>query len=428
MQRTMKSVVLKSMALAVGLLVLVSGTALGAKQVQLQILSTTIVENPEGRVEEAIAKEFMASNPDIVLEFLGTPMNNAYQRLTTLAVGGVVPDVFTNTPEFIAQAADMGIAADLRELFEPEYLAGFDPNVMKEAVYDGQVLFLPWFTIPYALIYRTDWLAETGLEPPETWDDFLKVAAAMTKDTDGDGVIDRWGFALLGSRNNSAASRLMPVLWTYGVTELGQNEKGEWYTELDSPAAIEAMDMLASTYKKGYVPPGVLQTSYAEAVTQMALEKTGMMISGPHTIGAIIAQNPSLAGKFAAVPIPAKVQHASTLGTYGFAIAADSSHQAEAVRYLKHLMSTENLLEWNRVTGRLPVRLEALQSADFDHATFGGFVEASKYARTPPQAPIYAEVQIIVADAFQKILTDAATAEQAMRSAAAQVRNLISRM
>ena len=409
------------------LALVVSGVACAAP-VTLRVLSTTIVEKPEGTIEQKIADEFMKLHPDIRIEFMGTPMNAAFQRITTLAVGGQMPDIFTNTPEFIAQADELGIAEDLRNLVDEAYLRGYDPNVLKEATYRGKVLFLPWFTIPQGVLYRSDWLKETGLKPPATWEEFTKVAEAMTKDLNGDGKPDRWGFAMLGSRNQSAGARFIYVLLTYGVDVLAKDSKGNWYTDLDSPRAVEALTMLANLHARGYVPPGVLETSYAEAYTQMALEKAGMMITGPHTVGAILAMNPALKGKLGSAPLPAAYRRATVLGTYGFSVYSGSPYKKEAVEYLKFLFARQNLLEFSRVTGRIPARVEATQAEEFDRAVFGAFVESAQYAVAIPQVPIYGEVQVLAADALQRVISGAASPEQALKAAAAQVRALIARM
>ena len=87
-----------------------------AEQITLKVMSTTIVEKPEGKVEQKFAEEFMKRNPDIKIEFIGTPMNSLYANLQTVAIGGELPDIFTNTPEFAAKSREMGITADLKSL------------------------------------------------------------------------------------------------------------------------------------------------------------------------------------------------------------------------------------------------------------------------------------------------------------------------
>src|SRR5690625_3989576 len=82
-------------------------------QITLRVMYATVVENPEGDAERAQAEAFMDENPHINIEFIGTPMNELYTQLTTMATGGNVPDVFTHSPELYAMALALSNATPL---------------------------------------------------------------------------------------------------------------------------------------------------------------------------------------------------------------------------------------------------------------------------------------------------------------------------
>lgn len=397
-----------------------------AQEITLQVMSTTIVENPEGTVEQAIADAFMAENPDIKIEFVGTPMNNIHARLTTLAIGGEVPDVFTHNPEFIAAAYDLGLTADLNELFSEEFLSGFYESALNEATFEGELQFLPWFTTPMGLLYRADWFEEAGLEAPQTWDDFLNAAKTLTQDTDGDGQVDRWGFAMVGTKNGSGFARYAQIMHTFGAQEVRKDENGNWVTDLDSPEGIQALDFFTSLVTEhGVVPPGPTETGYGEAVSLMASEKTAMMVTGPHTIGAILAQNPDLDGKIHSVAIPMGQERSASLGLLGFAISSSSENKEAAAKYLEFLVNTENLLEWNRVTGRMPARVEAGEQPQISGPVYTGFVDAINYAQPVPTTSFYTQLTDVVGEAFQSVMVGGVSAEDAAMQAAEQTRSII---
>ena len=268
-------------------------------------MSATVVEKPEGDVERGFADAFMKENPNIKVEFIGTPMNDIYARLTTMATGGDLPDVFTNSPEFSSQASSLGIVEPLDDLLGADYVNGFEKVPLDQARLDGKLQFAPFFTIPTGLLYRKDLFDKAGLEPPKTWDEFRTAAKKLTVDTNDDGTPDRYGFAMVGSNNGSGGSRFIPIMRTFGAKELRQ-DGDTWVTDFASPEATSAFQLygdLVNTDK--VVPPGPFQTSYAEAVALMASDKTAMMVTGPHSIGAITAQNPELEGKLAGAPLPA---------------------------------------------------------------------------------------------------------------------------
>ena len=86
------------------------------------------------------------------------------------------------------------------------------PNVIEQVrSKPGQpVLYLPQTSIPYYLFYRADWLKEAGVAPPDTYDQFVAAAKAITK------APDRYGFAMRG-QTYSAIQVILPIWASAGV-------------------------------------------------------------------------------------------------------------------------------------------------------------------------------------------------------------------
>ena len=393
----------------------------------LTVLSTTIVEAPEGTVEQEIADLFMTENPDIRIEFVGIKRNELYSRLTTLATADELPDVFVNTSDFMAQAAEMGIVADAQELFGPEFLNGLNETALEYASLEGRIQYIPHFFIPLGLLYRIDWLNELNMEAPRNWEEFLETAKAMTADSDGDGQMDQWGFAMVGTNNNSGHGRFSTYLRTWGVQELYESSPGTWDTQLDTPESVAAYQYFADMKNvSGVVPPGVAQNSYGENIALMASGKTGMMITGPHSIGAVLAQNPELKGKLGSVPIPMGVEHASTTAAQGYMINAGSDNKAAAVKYIEFLMNEDNQARWTEVTGRLAVSKAAAENPVLNSPAFAGFLEAVDYIRDTPTAAYYNEVRDVMGRIYQEMLLDPEADTRALLDAGAQeIRRII---
>ena len=60
---------------------------------------------------------------------------------------------------------------------------------------DGHVYSLSWYTDPMAMYYNKQLVVDAGLDPenpPATYSEYLEWAAALTKDTNGDGQPDQW--------------------------------------------------------------------------------------------------------------------------------------------------------------------------------------------------------------------------------------------
>jgi multiple sugar transport system substrate-binding protein len=388
--------------------------------VTLKVLSATVVEKPDGDTEQQIANDFMKTHPNIKIEFIGVPMNEVYAKITTLATGGDMPDVFTNSPEFYAKANELGITADLNPILGKDYVKGFYPVTTEQAKLDGKLQFAPFFTIPTGLLYRKDWFEQAGLQPPKTWDEFEVDAKALTKD-------GHYGFAMVGSKDGSGGSRFIPIMHTFGAQEL-VDKNGKYSTQFDSKGAIAAFKLYGDLVNKDKaVPPGPLETSYAQAVSLIANEKAAMMVTGPHTIGAVLKQNPNLKGKLAGVPLPTAPgqKSSSALGMLGFSIYSKSTHQKEAAEYLKYLLNKENQLKWNEVTGRIPSRMDAGEDPKVKTPETQGFIDAMKYAFKMPTVAYYAKLQVIAGEGYQAVITNTATPEDAAKKAAQETQTEI---
>ncbi|MGV8897123.1 MAG: ABC transporter substrate-binding protein [Rhodoglobus sp.] len=393
----------------------------------LTILTGTIVEQPDGEVEQSIADAYMAANPNVKIEYIGVPSNELKAKLTAMASSGTVPDIFFNSPEFVAKSVDLGIPADLNDLLGSEFVDGFAESGIEQSTIDDSLVMAPWFAIPTGLIYRADWFEEEGLTPPTTWDEFTDAAQKLTGDTDGDNATDRWGIALLGSSDASGAGRFIPVLRSFGAVEL-EADGDSWETSYDSPEGERAFQLYGDLVNKYQVTPaGTLSTSYAEAVSLMSSGKTAMMVSGSNAIGAILAQNPELDGKLAAVAIPHAPGHesAANMALGGYSISESSEHKEAAADFLKFLMNDDNLVKWSNATGRLPMRTDTLESISSAESSLSGFVDAIPYGYAPPQAIFYSAVQTAATEAYQSVILQQATAKEAAAAAAAATREEI---
>lgn len=391
------------------------------EKITLRVMSTTMAADPEMSAEQAIADAFMDENPNITIEFIPVAYPDYSTKIATAATARDVPDVFANGPELAPKIADLGIAQDLTPLLGDDFIAGFDANALEESYIDGELAYAPYYTIPMSLIYRSDLFEEAGVEAPETWDDFIEVAQALTVDKDGDGSTDQWGFAMVGAANASGGARFVPVLRSFDAIELVE-DGDTWTTDMGGEggaAALQLYSDLVNTY--GVVPPGALNTAYPDAVNLMASGQTAMIISGSHAVGSIVNANPDLEGKFASAPIPAGPGgHVSVLGQLGFSISATTEHAEAAADYIKFFLEKENQIAFTEATGRLPVRTDALESPELQTPQYLGFIDAMQYGFLTPPVPYYLNVQQITAEAYQAAISGT-PAGQAAKEAAERI-------
>src|SRR5207245_1343200 len=186
------------------------------------------------------------------------------KMLTDMATRTNSYHAFVFAPQWLADFATPGylealtsrVAAD--KALQWQDIAPFFRNF--SAVYAGRNYTVPVDGDFQMVYYRTDLLAQGGLRPPETWDDYLKIAAAFDKkDLNGDGTPD-FGSCIAKKRN--AQSYWM--VWSVAGSFLqSQGTRQGSFFDLDtmkplvgSEAFAEALRVYVATGKYG--PPDEL--------------------------------------------------------------------------------------------------------------------------------------------------------------------------
>ena len=399
------------------------------KPTKLTIASAVILEKPGGLADQGNADEFMKKCPNVKVEFIGIPSNNLPEKLTTLAIGGNLPDMYMHFTSFTGKALQMRIFEDLIPLLGQDYVDGFDPLFLGEAIQGGKLLWAPWVGIPMAVAYRKDLMEAGGIKTmPKTWDEFLDVAKKLTVDTDKDGKVDQYGWAMVGTPNGSGAGRFHAVVLNSGAYNLKEDTNGKFISGASLKGYETALQLYGDAIKAGVVPPGHTTTGYPEASAQLATGKAVMMVTGPHTMGIAVTQNPSLKGKLGGFPLPTAngSKPYTTLGMIGYGVSRNGKQKQLAAEYIKFMLSTKAILYYNELEYRLPSRLKAQKDPQVASGMAAGFVGALKgNVWDIPTASFYGSVQKVATDAYSEIFLGKKTAAELAKEADAKIKKII---
>ena len=185
------------------------------EEVTLTIMDGYAPEDPHGQYIYQYAEEFMKENPNIKVEIQAVASGDIYTKLAAMATSpDDLPTIFFTSADQVPTLYDLGLTEDLNNWMDKSVTDGLAKGVMDACTIDGQMTYYPVAVQPQGVIYRMDRFEEAGLEIPTTWDEFVECAKALTKDTDGDGEIDQWGFSMVGSNNSSGQSRVLSFMWS----------------------------------------------------------------------------------------------------------------------------------------------------------------------------------------------------------------------
>ncbi len=373
-------------ALSLVAVALLAMSVLGWGRVRIVLSNWHLVEpHWEASIKEAVA-QFMAENPDIEVELHYVSYAEKETLYMTAIEAGVGPDVMHLAPAEISFGlfAPRGYFYDLTDFVAdeaPGFMDAWYPGIAEALTHQGKVYALGANYQGMVLMWNKRLFAAAGLDPnrpPQTWDEFLAYAQALTRDLDGDGRIDTWGFGTVGRIDPGFQLRFIPVMFSHGADFLSPDFK---CAVINSPAAREAFRFFVElSTVHGVIPPGVTDMSPGMVRTQFAAERVAMILTsawGPPIIRRIRPEVnwDEILGM---APVPVKAGTDPAIRTTAFlsyyAINRNTRHPEAAWRLLRFLTSREMQQKWFRDARVLSARRDVSEQY--------GPLLADRFART----------------------------------------------
>ena len=196
------------------------------------------------------------------------PWDKYEETYTTALNSGEGPDVGYMYNEMFPTYIDAGAVEDMSSYVtdedKKEYKYLSNGNMM-----DGQYGWPLVTGVPFVLYYNEDILNALGEKAPETWDDFARICQEATKDTDGDGKVDQYGFACGMNTSDIGA---MQILNAYYYSALWQNGGQVYNDDLKSVSFADEAGKEAVTWLKGltsYMNDDFMSLSWSDAFSNV---------------------------------------------------------------------------------------------------------------------------------------------------------------
>ncbi len=250
----------------------------------------------------------------------------------------------------------------------------------------GRIFGLPHDVHPVALAYRADIFQAEEIDPAtiETWEDFYRIGRQLTRDLDGDGVIDRYAIQL----DDMGVHDLRAMLYQNGGDFF--DEKGNITLSCERNVEVLAhyVRMIGRPTRIGMTLAGGAAFYKAAADGYFCC----FMMPDWRT-GFFKRDAASLGGKLRLIPLPAwnkGRRRTTTQGGTMIGIAKSCANQAEAVKLMEHLyLDPKGLADRYDETGIIPPLIEAWDEPVFGKPDpyFGGQRVGRLYTRLAPDVP-----------------------------------------
>ncbi|MGP4111098.1 extracellular solute-binding protein [Streptomyces sp. 4N509B] len=139
-------------------------------------LDVWVYQDASTAVQERFVEQFNAES-DIDINLVPVPGDTYQVRVGEAMREANPPDIFFNWGSgSISEFVEDGLLLDLSDQLESDqdFENAFVPNILEGAVIDGHYYGVPMRGVqPVILFYNQTLFADNGLEPPETFDDFL---------------------------------------------------------------------------------------------------------------------------------------------------------------------------------------------------------------------------------------------------------------
>ena len=287
----------------------------------------------------------------------------------------------------------------------------------------------PMLTNTESLLYRKDlyekYIKPLGIRAPGktseeawTWGEFIRAARALTRDLDGDGKIDLWGMTLQAKRGNS-------VVWEFSNLMRGFGAKyfnPDWTAAIDSPEALDLLEMYVDFYRKYKVaPPGVTTWAHAEETAALTQGLAAMDATWNNELNGWLL-DPATSKywdqfEIAWMPMitPGTPKYPSIQGGYFLAVPTDSKHQVEAFKFIQWMSSKETRKKFVMMGGT-PMRRSVMRDpevlAKYPYIRIYSRIIETPYVR--PNCPEWTEVENIVAIGLSEAMIGKRTPKSAL--------------
>ncbi|MEV0163139.1 extracellular solute-binding protein [Nonomuraea fuscirosea] len=308
----------------------------------------------EGPTFQALIKEFQAKYPQVKVNHVNVPSDQAQNQFQTAAQAGTgAPDVIRSEVAWTSQFASLGYLQPLdgsRAVDKPE---DFLPGPLSSTKFGGKTYAVPQVTDTLALIYNKRLLKEAGHEEaPKTIAELKQTALDVKAKTGAQGL------AL-----NVDSYFLLPFMYGEGGDLLDVANKK---IVVNSPANVKAMETVSDLISSGAAAKPATTESYANAMTALKEGKAAMIYNGPWALSEIY-QGKEFKDKanLGIAPVPAgSMKAAAPTGGWNLAIYAGSKNIPAAYEFVRFMTTAEAQAKIAKEISLLPTRTSAYDNPD----------------------------------------------------------------
>ena len=351
------------------------------------------------------------SNIEVEALYIGQP-DAQLPKIFAATVSGEAPDMLWFVAQLTGELAQLGALLPLENWLDNSPIKSeIDPTMFSSMELDGHIFSIPFATNNAAIFYRPSLFEDAGImEVPKTWQEFKLAAKKLTKDTDNDGRIDRYGIFLSLGKGEWTVFAWLPFIFSAGGDLLVDRQPN-----LVNEGAIKALQLGADLVAEDWAILSAPERGYE--MDNFLSGRAAMQVTGPWTLG----QLSQLDIDYDVFPIPVLETPAAVLGGENlFVFKSNPQREQASLEFLEYVLSEDFQTTWALKTGYLPINIKSQQSDLYqqfvrENPVLEVFLEQMKYTRSRPIIPKYTRLSENLGRAIEAALLGSQTPEEALQ-------------
>jgi multiple sugar transport system substrate-binding protein len=284
---------------------------------------------------EAIRSEVKRKHPHITIELSVMPetVRGHHDALVVwmLAQDGTV-DIYGLDAPWVAEFGEARWAEPLNQHLS-ELDDDFLPSGLEVFSHHGQRLGVPIWTSLGGLFYRKDLIEQAGLSAPQTYDQLVQCAKAITTERP-----ELEGFVWPGAKGEDLIQTWAEIFRGFG----GQYFDEQGRCDVNSAAGVQALQFMTKLIQEGVTPRDAVSWNSEQARTRFANGRAVFLRNNHDPLTWLDDPVRSkVVGRWAFVPNPKQGQGRSTgiTGGYAFALNPFTDVREDAIRVMRVIAS-----------------------------------------------------------------------------------------
>lgn len=323
---------------------------------------------------KSIVNEWNVAHPDLQVEYIQGAWNSAHDYLITAFETGDVPDIFHYESSVIVDYAMRGYLTDLSPYISPEMKSDIlDVAWATVTRSNGEVGGIPFIIESIVVLYNRSLFEKEGVIPPTlehpwSWDDLQTAARKLTKDTNGDGMIDQYG-AAFGLR--TSANIIMNTSMSFGGSFF-KKDGNHFVVKVNDEEKKLLQTIVDMLYKDRSASPASIGESGPGMIPGFFSGRYAMLVGiGSWGRQQIIENAPKEFRWGVMPPLRAQTQK-SGASTETLSIPKKSKRAKEAMMFIDFMLNSDNTARLAFNDCMIPARKSCLLRPEFND-TVGGW-------------------------------------------------------